>query len=82
LTGGEGADTFVFDLKDDTDIIFDFEAGLDILEFSGAMAATTEEAMTYASLVDGDVVFDFGTVVVIVDGVTSMTGLVDDIHIA
>ncbi|MBU2980677.1 hypothetical protein KO498_02510 [Lentibacter algarum] len=63
MTGGSGADTFVFNIFSDNDMIADFTS-LDWLVIDGDLwgSQTTAQGLldTYASVVGGNVVFDFG----------------------
>lgn len=86
LKGGSGGDTFVFEDGDGADRIVDFELGTDALSFTSAQVggAATGAAVvsTYASVVNGQVVFDFGggdSVTLL--NVGSLSGLDSDIII-
>ena len=61
LEGGVGADTFVFQKKFNRDVILDFENNIDTISVSGFGITTWAKAKTFATQVDGDVVFDFGS---------------------
>lgn len=87
LTGGRHADTFVFGGRIGRDEVTDFTSGLDTLQFaSGLVGGASNGAdivSTYASIVGGDVVFDFGgNNTVTLAGHGSLAGLADDIAIA
>jgi len=62
-TGGAGADTFVFTQHGDTITDFDASEG-DMIQFDDALwgggAKTDAELLAYASVVGGNLVFDFG----------------------
>jgi Ca2+-binding RTX toxin-like protein len=89
LTGGPGADTFVFGKNFGKDKIFDFGTGGDILKFDDAIWSADHGTLNqvqlisqFATVSDGNVVFDFGggdrlTLI----GVASTIGLSDDIII-
>ena len=62
LKGGGGADTFVFDLGGDEDVILDFSVAEDQLEFSALLAGGQDvvDLVADADVIGGNVVFDFG----------------------
>ena len=78
-TGGAGADIFVFHQNADT--ITDFDASEDdTIQFHdglwGGGAKTSQELLSYAAVVDGSVVFDFGNDhTLTLAGVDSLEGL-------
>ncbi|WP_204115928.1 M10 family metallopeptidase C-terminal domain-containing protein [Shimia biformata] len=87
LTGDAGADQFRFLLKKGEighDTVTDFELGHDMLEldaglWSGALTAV-EVVTQFASVIGGDVVFDFGgSDSITLEGLTSTADLADDI---
>ncbi|MBW6416186.1 S8 family serine peptidase [Celeribacter sp. PS-C1] len=84
MYGGSGADTFVFELGDDTDTIYDFStAEGDVLEFSSTLASSAEDALSYATVSGGNVIFDFGNGdVLIVEGISDTNELLNYIEIA
>lgn len=87
LRGGLDKDTFIFNIGDDADMIMDFSVrGKEQLELDadlwadaqGAPVALTgaQVVSTYATVVSGNVVFDFGDGdVLTLAGVKSLTGL-------
>ena len=82
LYGGAGADQFEFDRGEGDDVIHDFENNIDTLRFDNFSYLTTAaDALTYATQIGNDVLFDFGADgTVLVLGVT--TGqLLNDIDI-
>jgi Ca2+-binding RTX toxin-like protein len=87
LSGGDGADDFVFGADFGRDVIRDFSlrAGDDLLIndslWTGRLTAAQVVAK-FASVVAGDVVFDFGGgEVIVLGGVTTLTGLARAIEI-
>ncbi len=82
LRGGQHSDTFVF--NDGNDVIEDFSELWDTLRLDadllGGGAITAERALEFASVIEGDTVFDFGeghqlTLL----NISDMSGLSDDI---
>lgn len=59
LFGNPGADLFVFAPGHGTALILDFEDDIDALDLTAFGFATVREAKSFASNVNGDVVFDF-----------------------
>lgn len=82
LRGGRQADTFVF--REGRDTVLDFKAhqgdriALDTDLWTNKMSAT-QVVSTFGTIVDGTVVLDFGLHELTLDGVTSLTGLAQDI---
>ena len=60
LDGGAGADTFVFSSGDDQDRITGFDDSSDMIEFSGFSLADVNAALSFATQILSDTVFDFG----------------------
>lgn len=60
LKGGGGADKFVFRTGYEQDTIKDFNDKDDVLDLRSFDLSSVSEAKSYASMVDGDTVFDFG----------------------
>jgi hypothetical protein len=87
LRGGSGNDTFVF--EDGNDVIEDFSlARGDRIEIEGAMIAavagmTGQQIVdTFASVMDGQVVFDFGVGdTLAIANLSALTGLADDVFV-
>lgn len=64
LRGGGGSDIFVFNPSGGagtTSVVKDFTDGEDLLLFSNFGISTAKEARSFATNVDSDVVFDFGS---------------------
>ncbi|MDO6732256.1 calcium-binding protein [Marinovum sp. 2_MG-2023] len=86
-TGGQGADTFVFfGNRIEDDVITDYDVGVDELHLDDALwgGGLTEAQVInrFASVENGDVVFDFGGGnSITLDGVNSTAGLTSDIEI-
>ncbi|MBV1865301.1 MAG: hypothetical protein KUG74_12845 [Rhodobacteraceae bacterium] len=83
LTGGAGEDTFVFKVGYGRDKITDFKDDIDTLQFDQSMRGGLTPGMfviNKASIVDGDVVFDFGTDKLTLKGITDIGALIDDIE--
>ena len=57
LTGGSGRDTFIF--VDGNDVIADFTDDVDNIVLRGMSNLTVSDALDMATVVDGNVVFDF-----------------------
>ena len=75
LTGGQGADTFVFTNyrgyhQGGADTVTDYEAGIDMLDFTGTEIDSYVEAIAASSQVGGDVVIDYAQGSVILEGVS------------
>ena len=85
MDGGPGADTFVFGAGFGVDVINGYEAGGDMLQFDDALWSGTLSAAQvvnqFARVVGGDVVFDFGAEEVTLTGISSLTGLENDLVI-
>jgi len=86
LEGGAGKDTFVFMVGYGTDTVTDFTDDTDVLWLDEQLWATDgvlsmeEMVNTYATEIDGNVVFDFGDgTKLIVEGVANRTLLLNDI---
>ena len=84
LIGGQGADRFVFTGTFDADRVNDFTDDVDTLVFDDALwggGLTASQVVSgYASVVGGDVVFDFGSGnTVTLAGFASLGPLSDDI---
>jgi len=60
IFGGRGADKFVFSKGGDFDIIKDFEDDHDLLLLTRLGLADADDALSHASNINGNVVFDFG----------------------
>ncbi|MDQ2095982.1 M10 family metallopeptidase C-terminal domain-containing protein, partial [Rhodalgimonas zhirmunskyi] len=86
LTGGNGADTFVFTTGFEADTVQDYETGIDTLQLSSGLWSGTLTAAqvvsSFATDTGTDVVFDFGggNIITLVD-VATTTGLEGDILI-
>lgn len=85
LTGGDGADKFVFDSGNDS--ITDFQDDIDTIEINssvwGGGSKSVQEVLDYASVVNGDVIFDFGGGSSLkIEGFTNISALSDDLVIA
>lgn len=86
LTGGSDADSFVYAPGGGTDTITDFELGLDELKLDDALwsghLTRAEVIDTYGRVQNGKIVLDFGPgASVVLDGVTDLSALVDDLVI-
>ncbi|NBT32392.1 MAG: calcium-binding protein, partial [Rhodobacteraceae bacterium] len=68
LTGGADADTFVFELGGGSDVINDFEVGIDKIDLSDFALTAFDPAATY-DYVDGNLVitFDGGEVLTVLN---------------
>lgn len=53
LTGGQGADTFIFAYDDQTDVITDFEVGVDQIDLSAWPGLRSTAQLTFTSRSDG-----------------------------
>ncbi|MFD0978455.1 CAP domain-containing protein [Tropicimonas aquimaris] len=85
LTGGSGADRFVFGARYGTDTITDFQDDLDLVRLDDALWSGTlnvaEVIRKFADVQKGNVVFDFGDEVLIVEGIDDASLLRDDLNI-
>ena len=86
LSGGDGADAFIFTDGGNSDLIRDFSLSEDRLQIDAALLSgqSTGQAVVdaYGSVQGGDVVLDFGDGDVLrLDGISSLTGLADQIDI-
>lgn len=84
LGGGGGPDTFVF--TSGQDLILDFQDDADTIELDsdlwGGTPLSAAEVLAYASVVDGDVVFDFGNGnTLTIENFTNISALEDDLLI-
>ena len=63
LDGGRDGDRFLFGSGYDTDTITDFKDDVDTIELDGASLGLTDktDALSHATVVDGDPVFTFDT---------------------
>ncbi|MEW2911201.1 M10 family metallopeptidase [Leisingera sp. JC11] len=61
MTGGSGADVFLFKKGNGSDQINDFGNGNDVLSLQDFGFSSEQDALSNASQVSGDVVFDFGS---------------------
>ena len=84
-TGNSGADTFAFNVGLGRDVITDFVIGTDELRLDDALwsgdLSATQVIDTYAMLLNGDVVLEFGLDTLTFEGLTSTAGLADDLSI-
>ncbi len=86
LSGGADADTFTFRTSFGEDTILDFALGEDTLRIDDAIygggLTAAQVVSTYASVVGGEVVFDFGSGdTITLEGVNSLAGLDADVLI-
>ena len=84
LFGGAGADTFVF--NHGTDLISDFEQGLDQIVLDPALwtgfTSAADVLFVYGTFADGRATIDFGDGnILTIDGITDYAGLADDISL-
>ena len=84
IAGGAGADTFVFIAAAATDVVADYEVGIDALEFDASywtgMADAAALVAAYATVTASGVAFDFGGGnVLTLDGLTTTDGLAADV---
>jgi len=61
LVGGEGSDTFVFGKFFDRDVVTDFKDNVDTISLLGLGVSNSTLALSHATQVGANVVFDFGT---------------------
>ena len=83
LRGGQSFDTFIF--REGLDVVEDFDTTLDTLlldpDLLGGGAITAQRALEFATVIGGDVVFEFDTGDQLrLDNVTSLSSLEDDIQ--
>lgn len=81
LWGGKGDDEFLFADAGGTDIIKDFEDGVDTLVVDHVSVATVDDVLALGSDVDGNAIFTFSDGKVKIIGL-SVADLADDISIA
>jgi len=84
LYGGAGNDTFIFNKGDDSDGVFDFEPGIDRIEFDQALAPGLDAAgvLALAQVTAIGVVFDFGGGdILTLGGVRTTDGLLESIFL-
>ncbi|MEP3329729.1 calcium-binding protein [Sedimentitalea sp.] len=84
LSGGKGADHFVFNNKSGKDSVLDFQNDTDTLMLDEALwgGGLTKKQMlnNYASVVDGDIVLDFGQDELRIEDFTNINALRNDIE--
>lgn len=80
LWGGAGVDTFVFAAGADRDVIRDFEAGVDTLEFTGL--GPLSEVLALADESGGDTYFDFGDGDLLILRDVTLAALTGDLSVA
>lgn len=83
LKGGADNDTFVFDLGAGSDLIVDYNTAEDTLELTTALVngQSAAQVAALAQVVTAGVLIDFGDVEVLLEGLTSTTGLEASIDI-
>ena len=83
LKGGTGNDTFEFTPNYGQDTITDFSVEDDVLQLSVSLTGTRniENVINGAQINGGDVVFDFGSTVITLEGLNSTDGLLEAIDI-
>lgn len=84
MLGGSGADGFVFVAGDGRDRVLDFSKAADVISLGsdlwGGAALTVRQVLAqFASIQAGNLVFDFGTDELTLQGVSSLGGMVDHI---
>ncbi|WP_299376516.1 calcium-binding protein [uncultured Tateyamaria sp.] len=82
LTGGAGSDVFQFARRDDADVIADFQDNIDSIELTGFELISTTQALSHASQVGTDVVFDFGNGDTLTISNTTLAAVADDVVLA
>ena len=83
LTGGAGADRFVFGPAMGHDLVTDFADDSDTVHLQGlAGVQTVAQAMTHATQIGADVVFDFGAEGRITLANTLLSALSDDLLVS
>lgn len=86
LTGGGGADMFVFGTKGGKDSITDFQNNKDTIVLGeslwGGGLSVNKVINKFATIIDGDAVFDFGKHALTIEGVSNLNQLRDDIDFA
>ena len=78
LVGGPGADRFVFAPKHGTAVIKDYQNDIDTLDLTAFGFTSIKEAKSFASNVNGDVVFDFGGELLVVEDMSKALLTADD----
>lgn len=85
VTGGDGADTFAFVGVASTDVITDFERGVDTLELASGMVggrSASQVVNDLASVTSAGVEIDLGSgSTITLQGLTSTSGLASDLDI-
>lgn len=85
LTGDSGEDTFVFRENDNKDRITDFENNRDTIQLDDALwnvsLSVSQVINNFASVKNGDIVFDFGSDELVIEDFTSLNALKNDIDI-
>ncbi len=85
LIGSAGSDTFILRAGYGEDRVTDFEDDIDTILLVGDMwsgSLTVSQVISrYASVVNGDVLFDFGTEKLLVENVSSLSALQNDVQI-
>ncbi len=83
LTGGRGTDTFVFSKDYGTDRIRDFTDDADTIRLDEALWEDTltkaQVIRKFATVEDGNIVFDFGDDTLVIEGFANLTDLKDDL---
>ena len=83
LYGQQGQDTFIFKAGGGSDTINGWQNDADTLKLDDAMwgggLTISQVISTFAQVVGGNIVFDFGTTKVTLAGFTSLNSLSDDI---
>lgn len=86
LIGDQGADTFVFTSAINSDRISDFEDNIDTIQLDDALwggsMSVAQVVANFATVVDGNTVFDFGGGnMITISGLTDTAALLNDITI-
>lgn len=87
LQGNGGSDSFVFDTDAlGSDLIQDFELGIDRLELSdalwdGANLTAAQIVATYGGVSGSDIILDFGDTIITLSGLTDLNALSADISL-
>ncbi len=82
LEGGAGNDTFIFMSGYDQDLVTDFQDDQDTLQFNNLGLTDAADALSHASQLGANVVFDFGDGDTLTINGTTIAALSDDILIA